>query len=86
MNNLMQRPQNSSTIIPMKTLTLTINDDLEQRLQKIADRQGKAPLEVVREALEAFTNPVIPSWVGIGTSEDGDLSTRDEEILSQEWR
>jgi hypothetical protein len=82
----MQLPPNSSTISPMKTLTLTIDDELEQRLQEIADRQGKAPLEVVREALEALTNPIIPSWVGIGTSEKGDLSTRDEEILSQEWR
>jgi hypothetical protein len=36
--------------------------------------------------LEAFTSPSLPSWVGIGTSEKGDLSTRDEEILSQEWR
>lgn len=82
----MQKRHNSSTIKAVKTLTLTINDELEQRLQEIADRQGKAPLEVVREALEALTKPVIPSWVGIGASEQGDLSTRDEEILSQEWR
>jgi hypothetical protein len=81
----MQLPPNSSTMKSMKTLTLTIDDALEQRLQAIADRQGKAPLEVVREALEAFTSPSLPSWVGIGTSEKGDLSTRDEEILSQEW-
>ena len=69
----------------MKTLTLTIDDALEQRLQAIADRQGKAPLEVVHEALEAFTSPRLPSWVGIGTSENGHLSTRDEQILSREW-
>jgi hypothetical protein len=69
----------------MKTLTLTLETELELRLQTLAQLEHRSEIEIVLEALRSYTSPVIPDWVGIGASNER-LSERDEEILKTEWQ
>jgi predicted DNA-binding protein len=69
----------------MKTLTLTLEPHLEQRLHDLAQRQGRSETEVVLEAIRAYTDPDLPDWIGIATSSEA-LSERDEAILRSEWQ
>ncbi len=69
----------------MKTLTLTLKPDLEQRLATLAKLEQRSETEIALEAIKAYTVPSIPDWVGIGAS-NANLSTRDEEILTAEWK
>jgi hypothetical protein len=69
----------------MKTLTLTLENELEERLALQAKLEQRSETEILLEALEAYIKPSIPDWVGIGASEQA-LSERDEEILKAEWQ
>ena len=70
----------------MKTLTFTLEDELELRLTELAKREGRTEIEIVREAITAYTSAGFPDWVGLGASKDGVLSEQDEAILQAEWR
>jgi predicted transcriptional regulator len=69
----------------MKTVTVTFEDELEQRLTALAQLEHRSEVEIILDALEAYTKPSIPDWVGIGASNAG-LSLKDEEILRTEWQ
>jgi predicted transcriptional regulator len=69
----------------MKTLTVTLENELEQRLTALAQLECRSEVEIILDALEAYTKPNIPDWVGIGAS-DAALSEKDEEILRTKWR
>ncbi len=69
----------------MKTLTLTLENELEQRLTALAQLEHRGEEEIILDALEAYTKPSISDWVGIGAS-NAVLSEQDEEILRTEWR
>ncbi len=69
----------------MKTLTVTLENDLEKRLTDLAKLEHRSEVEIILDALEAYTKPSIPDWVGIGAS-NAALSEKDEEILRTEWR
>ncbi len=67
----------------MKTLTVTLENELEQRIAHLAQLQHRSETEIILEAIKAYTK--IPDWVGIGAS-NSLLSVRDEEILKAEWK
>lgn len=69
----------------MKTLTVTLEPDLEQRLANLAQLEQRSETELILEAIKAYTAPKIPDWVGIGASSSA-LSVQDEEILKAEWK
>lgn len=69
----------------MKTLTLTLETEMERHLQALVQLEHRSEAEIVLEALRNYTSPVIPDWVGIGASNER-LSERDEEILKTEWQ
>ena len=69
----------------MKTLTLTLERDLEQHLAALVESQQRSETEILLDALRAYQEPSLPDWVGIGASKDA-LSVRDEEILQAEWQ
>ena len=69
----------------MKTITLTLEPDLEQRLMHQAKLEQRTEAEILVEALLAYTQPSIPDWVGIGASNEA-LSERDEDIVRAEWQ
>ena len=69
----------------MKTITLTLEPDLELRLIRQAKLEQRSETEILVEALLAYTKSSIPDWVGIGASNEA-LSEHDEEILRAEWK
>ncbi len=69
----------------MKTLTVTLENELEQRITDLAQLEQRSETEIILEAIKAYTTPKIPDWVGIGASAQA-LSVRDEEILKAEWK
>ena len=69
----------------MKTLTLTLDGELEERLRSLALLEGRSESEILLEALQNYTSAGIPDWVGIAASSEN-LSERDETILQSEWR
>ncbi len=69
----------------MKTLTLTLDGELEERLRSLALLKGRSESEILLEALQNYTSTGIPDWVGIAASSEK-LSERDETILQSEWR
>jgi predicted transcriptional regulator len=69
----------------MKTLTIPLNDQLERTLRELARRQGRSETELALDVLEQYAAQDIPDWVGIGESEEAQLSQRDEQILKTEW-
>jgi predicted transcriptional regulator len=70
----------------MKTLTLTLDPILEQRLAAMAQFEHRSETEIILEAIAAYTSSELPDWVGIGASESGQLSETDEKILAAEWK
>jgi hypothetical protein len=67
-----------------KTTVYLIRDDY-RRLKEIAAEQGASPAFLVREAVgeyvRAHAPARLPRSIGMGRSERGDLSERDEELL-----
>jgi predicted transcriptional regulator len=57
-----------------------------ERLKEIARADGRAPAEVVREAVAEYTQrhrpQRMPKSIGIGHSGRGDVSERAEELLA----
>ena len=67
------------TIVP---LPRNLNDSLNQ----IAQVTGRSQAELIREAIEQYLQRQgrsLPRSVGMGASNIGDLSERDEELLWQ---
>lgn len=69
----------------MKT-TVYLDDADYQRLKAIARQAGRAPAELVREAVREYaqrhTRSLRPRSLGAGRSRKGDLSERAEELLA----
>ena len=54
----------------MKTLTLTLEPDLEQRLAALAQLGQRSESEIALEAIKAFTAPSIQEWFSTGNDSD----------------
>jgi predicted transcriptional regulator len=67
----------------VKTLTINLEPELEERLKTLAQLEQRSEAEVVLKILRVYTKPEIPDWVGIAASEEA-LSHQDEEILRRE--
>ena len=67
---------------PMRTVSFKLPEELDRKLDKLAQRRGSSRSAVVREALDALTNEGLRPTIGalaadlIGSVEGpGDLST-----------
>ena len=71
----------------MKSTTIEIPDELDERLNREAARRGVSVAELVREVLDQHltARPRVFRSEGIVYSGEGDLSVRIEEILNEEW-
>jgi predicted transcriptional regulator len=60
-----------------------LDDDLYERLQRMADASGRTQAAIVREALAAYTagKQRKPRSIGLGRSGTGDVSEGAEELL-----
>jgi hypothetical protein len=76
----------------MKRITISIPDELADALQRQSRREHMSVSEIARKALEARLNPLpvvngrrqLP-FVGLGRSNETDVSERIEEILAEDW-
>ena len=78
----------SGTLDRVTQFTVSVPDDVADRVSAAARDRGVSPDEIAREAFEAYL-PGGParrklSFVGIGHSGRGDLSERAEDILRDE--
>ncbi len=76
--------------IPMKRTTIKISEELDTKLRHIAAVRNGTLSEVIREALELYANGGEPGrrrllFTGAGASSDGNVASRIEEILAEEW-
>jgi Arc/MetJ-type ribon-helix-helix transcriptional regulator len=74
----------------MKRTTIKISDELDAKLRHIAAQRNGTLSEVIREALELYVNGKQPSrrrflFTAAGASSDGNVASRIEEILAEEW-
>lgn len=71
----------------MKSTTIEIPDELDDRLHRAAEQRGISVPELVVEVLKQHLSehPRLFHIEGIGFSGQGDLSERVEEILAEEW-
>ena len=70
----------------MKRTTVKVPEDLDSRLRHEAARRGTTVSDITREALEAYLGPRRRlSFEGLGHSGGGDIASRIEEILREEW-
>jgi predicted DNA-binding protein len=72
----------------MKRTTVKVSEDLDARLRHEAERRGITVSEMTREALEAYLRPASDrrlSFESLGRSGAGDIASRIEEILAEEW-
>lgn len=71
----------------MRRTSITLPDDVEDRLRREARRRGASIAEVVREAIAAYL-PTPPerrlSFTAVGESGEDDLSERVDEIVAEE--
>ncbi|WP_435590362.1 CopG family transcriptional regulator [Nocardia sp. bgisy118] len=74
----------------MRRTTVKLPDELDERLRHEAQRRGITVAEVTREAITQYLS--MPSGgrrqfgaAGAGHSGHSDVSSRIDEILSQEW-
>jgi len=68
------------TVVPLPEI-------LTDSLNQIAQLTGRSQAELIREAIEQYLlrqGRSLPRSVGMGTSNMGDLSERDEELLWQQ--
>jgi metal-responsive CopG/Arc/MetJ family transcriptional regulator len=74
----------------MRRRTVTLPDDLDERLRREAARRGVTVSELTRQAIESFLHG--PNWrrhlhaASAGASGRPDISERIEEILASESR
>jgi predicted transcriptional regulator len=70
---------------PLKTTVYLDRDDYE-RIKEIARADGRAPAELVREAVSEYAErrkpQRRPKSLGIGRSRGGDVSERADELLA----
>ena len=74
----------------MKRTTIKISEELDTKLRHIAAQRNGTLSEVIREALELYANGAPPGKrrllaAGAGASGDGNIASRIEEILAEEW-
>ena len=74
----------------MKRTTIKISEELDTKLRHIAAQRDSTLSEVIREALELYANGNRPPgrpflFVGAGASSDGNIASRIEELLAEEW-
>ena len=74
----------------MKRTTIKISEELDTKLRHIAAQRNGTLSEVIREALELYANGSRPPgrpflFVGAGESSDGNVASRIEELLAEEW-
>jgi Arc/MetJ-type ribon-helix-helix transcriptional regulator len=74
----------------MKRTTIKISEELDTKLRHIAAQRNGTLSEVIREALELYANgkpgarrPFL--FEAAGASGGGDIASRIEEILAEEW-
>jgi hypothetical protein len=68
------------------------DEQLVKRIERIARRERREELDVIAEAVELYeeqaqaseSHSFLLSIVGLGSSQERDISERDEEILSRE--
>lgn len=69
----------------MSTLTVELEESTARRLRDLAETSGRSPIEVLREALEAYSTGTSgrPPILGLGGYHSGraDVSDRAEEFL-----
>lgn len=76
-------------IYVMKRTTVYLEERTDLSLLQLARQQGRAKAELIREALEIYTQQQkhgqepVPSWVGMGRSGVPDSAERDEELLGE---
>lgn len=81
----------------MKRTTIMADEEMLEKLERIANRQGKSKAAVIREALaeyivevekeEPFENPLL-GLIGIADFDAGETDFsdgKDEEYLKEEW-
>ena len=70
---------------PLKT-TVYLDGEAYERLKEIARAEGRAPAELVREAVSEYAERKrprrVPSSIGAGHSGAGDVAERAEELLA----
>lgn len=71
----------------MKRTTVKLPDDLDSRLRHEAARRGMTLSELTREAIEAHLGGARRTFrsAAAGASEHGDLSTRIDELLAEDF-
>lgn len=71
----------------MKRTTVKLPDELDSRLRHEAARRGMTLSELTREAIEAHLGGARRRFrsAGAGASEHGDLSTRIDELLAEDF-
>lgn len=71
----------------MKRTTVKLPDDLDSRLRHEAARRGMTLSELTREAIEAYLGGARRTFrsAAAGASEHGDLSTRIDELLAEDF-
>lgn len=72
----------------MKRTTVMLPESYWLALKEVAEREGRSPSEVIREAVAAYVTdrrgPDRPSFVGMGNSGRGDVAARAEAHLEEE--
>ena len=71
----------------MEKTTLYLDEREYRRLKQIAQRRGRKPAELVREAVSEYTarheqDRAAPASIGAFASSKRDLASRDEDYLS----
>jgi hypothetical protein len=69
-----------------------VDEGLVQRIERIARRERREEVDVIAQALELYEGQeettegrsFLLAIAGLGSSTEGDISERDEEILSRE--
>jgi hypothetical protein len=69
-----------------------LDEQLIERIERIARREQREEVDVIAQAVELYEEKAVTaksysfllSIADLGSSREGDISTRDEEILSRE--
>jgi predicted transcriptional regulator len=69
----------------MHRTTIYLDEHTHERLQRLAEASGRTQAAVIREAIAVYSSARrgerLPRSVGMGASNQGDLSERAEELL-----
>ncbi|MGI6208066.1 MAG: CopG family transcriptional regulator [Anaerolineae bacterium] len=71
----------------MRRTTVMLPEEDWLELKKLAQRQGRSPSEMIREAVAAYVTEAAEeqrtSFVGLGTSGRSDVSRQPDELLGK---